>query len=312
MNTFGNVSYKNFKRYDNSPISVELWEDQKPVPMHCHRHFDFALITKGSCLHRYKGVQVPLIPGDVFLIEPDEPHGYEIQAAVTIINCMFYPKTLSSENTQMMQSAWKPAENENLRQQWEDLLQFVTLEEDRIDPKIRQAGLNAQGIIHLDREELETMEGLLRAMLREQEEQKLYSADVKSAYLQLILVLLSRVQTEKTEQIRQHSHKKKDLIYHALVYIEDHLEQKIDFNDLAEKGYMSPAYFRRIFKDVTGLTPTEYLNRMRIVRSLEYLEKEKSTIAEAAAMVGIYDANYYSRMFKKVMGYSPRYFKSIR
>ena len=312
MDSFGHISYKNFKRYDESPISVELWEDCASVPVHRHRHFEFAVITRGSCLHYYRNVSVPLIPGDVFLIEPEEPHGYEIQSHVTIINCLFYPKTLNDENSQMMESAWRPAEDAALRNQWEDLLQFVTLEEDRMDPKIRQAGLNAQGIIHLEKKELEKMEGFLRAMIQEQEEQEEYSVDAKSAYLQLILVLLSRVQRQKTEQIRQHSHTKKDLIYHALVYIDEHLEQRINFNELAEQGYMSPAYFRRIFKDVTGLTPTDYLNRMRIVKSLEYLEKEKSTIADAAAMVGIYDANYYSRMFKKVMGYSPRYFKSIR
>lgn len=55
----------------------------------------------------------------------------------------------------------------------------------------------------------------------------------------------------------------------------------------------------------------EYLNRMRIVKSLEYLNVEGISIADAAAKVGIYDANYFSRMFKKVMGYSPRYFKNI-
>ncbi len=60
------------------------------------------------------------------------------------------------------------------------------------------------------------------------------------------------------------------------------------------------------------MTPTNYLNRMRIIRSLEYLEREDMSIAEAASKVGIYDSNYYSRLFKKIMGYSPRYFKKPR
>ena len=63
--------------------------------------------------------------------------------------------------------------------------------------------------------------------------------------------------------------------------------KKIDFSSLAEQSFMSPSYFRSIFKDVTGLTPVDYLNRMRIVKSLEYLELDKSTIADAAARVGI-------------------------
>ena len=126
------------------------------------------------------------------------------------------------------------------------------------------------------------------------------------------LARASAEKSERNEKIRHHSNQKRDMIYDALMYIEEHLDAKIDFSSLAEKSFMSPSYFRSIFKDVTGLTPVEYLNRMRIVKSLKYLELDKSTIADAAAKVGIFDSNYFSRMFKKVMGYSPKYFKSIR
>ena len=57
------------------------------------------------------------------------------------------------------------------------------------------------------------------------------------------------------------------------------------------------------------MTPVEYLNRIRIIKSLEYLERNQCNIADAAASVGIYDANYYTRLFKKILGYSPKYFK---
>ena len=199
-----------------------------------------------------------------------------------------------------------------LKKQWEELLQYVSLEDTGQESNVRQANLNAQGIIHLNSTELSYVESLLQEMVREQENKEINLEYAKSAYLQLILVMLSRVQIKRTEKINHHSNQKKDMIFDALVYIEEHLDEKIDFSGLAEKSYMSPSYFRSIFKDVTGLTPVDYLNRMRIVKSLEYLEMDKSTIADAAARVGIFDSNYYSRMFKKVMGYSPKYFKSIR
>ncbi len=304
--------YKKFKVYDSTPISVEMWNDQKSVEMHCHRFYEFTLITKGSCIHNYRGVQVPLIPGDIFMIEPNQPHGYEIQAQVSIINCLFYPEQLSLENNQMLQSTRMGEKSEDIKKQWEELLQYVSLEDTGQESNVRQANLNAQGIIHLNSTELSYVESLLQEMVREQENKEINLEYAKSAYLQLILVMLSRVQIKRTEKINHHSNQKKDMIFDALVYIEEHLDEKIDFSGLAEKSYMSPSYFRSIFKDVTGLTPVDYLNRMRIVKSLEYLEMDKSTIADAAARVGIFDSNYYSRMFKKVMGYSPKYFKSIR
>jgi YesN/AraC family two-component response regulator len=304
--------YKNFKVYDSTPVSVEMWNDQESVEMHCHQFYEFTVITKGSCIHNYRGVQVPLIPGDIFMIEPNQPHGYEIQAQVNIINCQFYPEQLSNENNQMLQSAWAASKSEDIKKQWDELLQYVSLEDTGIDSNVRQANLNTQGIIHLNGEELAYVESLLQEMAREQREQEINLVYAKSAYLQLILVKLSRVQMKRNEKINHHSNQKKDMIYDALVYIEEHLDEKIDFSSLAEQSFMSPSYFRSIFKDVTGLTPVDYLNRMRIVKSLEYLERDKSTIAEAAAKVGVFDSNYYSRMFKKVMGYSPKYFKSIR
>lgn len=304
--------YKEFKVYDSTPIAVEMWNDQKSVEMHCHQFYEFTVITRGSCIHNYRGVQVPLMPGDVFMIEPNQPHGYDIQAQVSITNCQFYPEQLSNENNQMLLSAWEAGKSEDIKRQWDELLQYVSLEDTGIDSSVRQANLNAQGIIHLNSEELMYVDALLQDMAREQKEQDINLEYAKSAYLQLILVKLSRVQSERNEKIRHHSNQKRDMIYDALMYIEEHLDEKIDFSSLAEKSFMSPSYFRSIFKDVTGLTPVEYLNRMRIVKSLEYLELDKSTIADAAAKVGIFDSNYFSRMFKKVMGYSPKYFKSIR
>lgn len=59
------------------------------------------------------------------------------------------------------------------------------------------------------------------------------------------------------------------------------------------------------------MSPTDYLNHVRISRALELLQVTSLSIAEIASRVGIYDANYFSRLFKKVTGYPPRYFKSI-
>lgn len=308
--------YKEFIVYDSTPISIEIWTDSRSVEMHCHRFYEFSMITKGSCLHNYRGIEVPLIPGDIFFVEPNQPHSYEIQAQVSIINCQFHPEQLGFENNQMFLSATtrykKDNKGDDIKRQWEELLQYVTLEEGNIESNVRQANLNAQGIIHLDSNEMAYVESLLKDMEREQERKEVNLEYAKSAYLQLILVMLSRVQNRRIKKINNHSHQKKDMIFDALIYIEEHLDEKVDFSYLSEKSFMSPSYFRSIFKDVTGLTPVDYLNRMRIVKSLEYLETERSTIADAAAKVGIYDSNYYSRMFKKVMGYSPRYFKSIR
>ena len=89
------------------------------------------------------------------------------------------------------------------------------------------------------------------------------------------------------------------------MYIEEHLDETLDFNAVAQKYAFSPTHFRKIFKDITGLSPASYINRLRILRACEYMQKDKMSIREAAEQVGIYDFNYFSRLFKKVMGCSP-------
>ena len=53
------------------------------------------------------------------------------------------------------------------------------------------------------------------------------------------------------------------MIFDALVYIEEHLDEKIDFSSLAEQSFHESQLFSVNFKDVWGLTPVDYLNRMR-------------------------------------------------
>ncbi|MCH1984511.1 AraC family transcriptional regulator [Ruminococcus sp. OA3] len=308
--------YLEFPVRDTSAITVLPWEDNISVKPHRHSYYEFALVTKGSCIHSYKGVKAPLVPGDVFLIEPHQEHSYEIQASVHIINCNFIAEGLGDDCNEVISGASRHRSashmEEDTKRHWDELLRYVSLDEQEISQEVRQSYLNTQGIIHLESKEMEEVERLLWVMIDEQEKNGLNSGYAKAAYLQLILILFQRVQVQKNQRISRYSTQKKAMIYDALAYIEEHLDEKIDFEEISGNSFLSPSYFRAIFKDVTGLTPIEYLNRMRIVKSLEYLEMEQLSITDAAARVGIFDSNYYSRLFKKVMGYSPRYFKSIR
>ena len=71
------------------------------------------------------------------------------------------------------------------------------------------------------------------------------------------------------------------------------------------------SHFRKLFKEVSGMPPVKYVNRVRILRSLELLQTTRKSIAEIAAAVGIHDQNYYARLFKKMIGCSPSYYKSV-
>lgn len=91
----------------------------------------------------------------------------------------------------------------------------------------------------------------------------------------------------------------------AIRYIEYNYMNEISPKDVSSYLNLDRTYFFRIFKNYTGMSPEQYLMNYRIRKSLELLKHSKYSIAEIATFVGIQDAYYFSRLFKKVMNESP-------
>lgn len=79
---------------------------------------------------------------------------------------------------------------------------------------------------------------------------------------------------------------------------------------MAEKLSVNASYLSGQFKRETGETLTNYVNRKRIQKSLFFLATTNLPIQEVAARVGIYDENYFSRIFKKFQLMTPREYRS--
>lgn len=94
-------------------------------------------------------------------------------------------------------------------------------------------------------------------------------------------------------------------------YIDEHLSEDISMNDLAQNAYLSPNYLGKIFYEKLGMSISEYINMRRMERACELIRTGNAKIYEIAEMVGIRDPNYFSSLFKKVIGISPKEYKSL-
>lgn len=88
-------------------------------------------------------------------------------------------------------------------------------------------------------------------------------------------------------------------------YMQTHFDEEITLDRLARVSGYSQSYFCHRFKAYTGYTPFEYLNRVRIIKSCDYLADTGKKIAEVATLCGFNDVSYYNRVFTKVMGVTP-------
>ncbi len=91
----------------------------------------------------------------------------------------------------------------------------------------------------------------------------------------------------------------------TIKYMGSNYDKPLSTKTLAAAVHLSEGYFCQIFKEVTGKTAMEYLNHLRVDKAEKMLKKTEMTVTEIAYCCGFEDANYFSRIFKKIKGMSP-------
>jgi two-component system response regulator YesN len=115
---------------------------------------------------------------------------------------------------------------------------------------------------------------------------------------------------EAGQDERQQSQGKKALRA-ALDYIEKNYTQAtLNLNEVANAIGVSPNYFSGMFSQEMDMTFVEYVTNKRMEQAKRLLAEQQLSSAETAAAVGYKDAHYFSSVFKKAVGMSPREWRS--
>lgn len=91
----------------------------------------------------------------------------------------------------------------------------------------------------------------------------------------------------------------------AIQYIDQNYAKDISLNDVSELVNISPYYFSKLFKEEAGVNFIDYLTNVRIEKAKELLRIPDKSIKEICILSGYGNANYFSRIFKKVEGVTP-------
>jgi AraC family L-rhamnose operon transcriptional activator RhaR len=76
--------------------------------------------------------------------------------------------------------------------------------------------------------------------------------------------------------------------------------------ELSMLAFLSPSHFCRLFKEYTGLTVSEYTQRLRIEEACRLLKMSDKKVIDVAADVGYKDIKHFNQVFKKIIGKTPR------
>ena len=92
----------------------------------------------------------------------------------------------------------------------------------------------------------------------------------------------------------------------AITFLNQNYNKSITTSELAEMVYLSEGYFCQLFKQVTGKSAMDYLNALRVEKAEHLLKTTAMSVSEVAFCCGFGDANYFSRMYKKIKGETPK------
>lgn len=96
-----------------------------------------------------------------------------------------------------------------------------------------------------------------------------------------------------------------DVVGNAKNYINGHLSEELSVASLADRYYLSVAYFSKLFKKKEGIGCNYYIVHQRMERAKQLLRNKQLKVQEVAVQVGYQDVNYFSNAFKKYTGVSP-------
>ena len=102
---------------------------------------------------------------------------------------------------------------------------------------------------------------------------------------------------------------KYSVISEGIRYIESHDNPEVSVKDLADMCKVSECYFRRLFKEFSGMTPVEYITHNKIKKAKNYLKYENIPIGKIALLLGFSAASYFTKHLKIANGITPAEYK---
>lgn len=157
----------------------------------------------------------------------------------------------------------------------------------------------------------ETIKKYIHDIYTEKDEMKDgYDLEIKGITYKLISHLMRNYRISKISKSDELSRNNKaNRVGEMLTFITKNCHNKLTTASLAKEFHLTENYLCYLFKSQTDLSPIEYINKFRVEKAATLLKNTNQSITEIALSVGFEDSSYFSRVFKKYMGTTPRQYK---
>ena len=241
------------------------------------------IVIGGVAIHHMDGRHETVSMGDVYAIPPGHIHGYDVpeNSGVQVLNVLFDLERMGM-NTRDLEAI--PGFH----------ALFSIAPAHYMEPHLK-----------LSAKDLAFVNGIIEEIEREQEAEEPGFEFFSETKFRELIVFLSRRYSHVSTKAGKSIFKMGELIS----YMEQHLVEDLRFETLAAALVMSPTTLRRTFHDTFGCSPMNYLQQLRIKKSMLLLVDPTKSISEIAFEVGFNDSGYFSRVFKQESGMPPKEFR---
>lgn len=243
---------------------------------HKHLRLEINHVKKGNCMMHLDNESINFVEGDTMIILSNVNHVFEAgSGGTTLMQLEFLPEIFSGFDLNFPGcidgiglGSISPFSEEN------KLIKIV----------------NNIGIMRV-----------VQRIVNELEEKNSYYQYLVVMYYAELLVLIYRYMSENYLPICQN-----DALKRAISFIRFNYHKDISINDVAIQADISERYLRSLFSQYLNISPLDYLNQIRINKSIELLRNTELSVKEICFQCGFQSPQYFSRIFKQQTGISPR------
>lgn len=269
------VSYQKLSEYESGSF---MW--------HWHPEIEITYVQKGTMCYKVNHMVYHLKEGDIVFNNSGALHSGTMENQK---DCAYIPVTFDSR---LIYGFFQSTVNSKY-----------------VDPVIQDSMLPAICIDQSEPWHKPFREYLLRIIDLDEKKPDFYELDITICLQSIWRLLLEHI-TYEPQASRENS-LEYDRIKKILSYIEENYQNKITLNDIAGHIHLCESECTRLFKRHMNTTLFAFLQEYRIERSLEFLQADLP-VSAVADKAGFSDPNYYSKVFAKIKGCSPREYRNHR
>lgn len=240
---------------------------------HSHEEYEINYISSGQAIMRIEGEKIIVPQGQCVVIPPNKRHSFWV---VSKSGCKI---------TQLEMSVEMKSQEEEFFMKAGEMHNYYVLK-------------NCEEIIPI-------LERIARLYRHDESDYNAFL--LKISTVEMMITLNHYINQENSH----YSLRATAGIKEAIAYIQEHFSEPIDFDKVANASGISSRYMRKYFSDVLGMTCMQFITGLRIEKAKHLLWETNQSILTIALETGYDNAPYFSRVFRKAEGMTPRRYRML-